>query len=206
MKIQDDSKRPGSGFPPGSEQERALAYLARKGTAAEVTTLRSELRSAFASLEDRFDAFPVAARAWRPAAGKWSAHELLDHLVVSHEPAADQLAALLEGRTPGGVAIPAGLQTPEAVREPWQGLASRLAALHARLLTLLDGTDETIPLGARAIVEMVVKVPGTDGAPAPVHWFEPLDWKAFAQAIRVHTLEHRQQLERIAADWRERGA
>jgi hypothetical protein len=41
------------------------------------------------------------------------------------------------------------------------------------------------------MIEMVVKVDAK-----PVHWLEPLDWKAFVQGIRVHTLEHLNQLER----------
>lgn len=186
------------------EQERAVAYLVRKGTAASVPTLRSELRAAFSSMEERLAAVPAEAQAWSPEEKKWSAHEILDHLVVSHEPAIDQLAALLRGETPGGVAISAGLQTPASRRESWQLLTARLASVHARLLALVDAADEGTPLESRAVVEMVVKVPASDGSLTPTHWFEPLDWKAFVQAIRVHTLEHRQQLERISAAWRER--
>jgi len=29
-----------------------------------------------------------------------------------------------------------------------------------------------------------------------MEWEERLDWKAFAQALRVHTIEHRSQIER----------
>jgi hypothetical protein len=43
-------------------------------------------------------------------------------------------------------------------------------------------------------VEIVVKV-----ASQPMHWVEHLDWKAFVQAIRVHTLEHHHQLQRTLA-------
>lgn len=184
-----------------SEQEKAVAYLARKGTAASVLTLRSELRAAFSSTEERFASVPADARVWSPEEKKWSPHEILDHLVISHEPAIDQLAALLRGETPGGVAIPAGLQTPASSRESWTSLTTRLASVHERLLALVDAAAEDAPLEARAVVEMVVKVPAEDGSFVPAHWFEHLDWKAFTQAIRVHTLEHRQQLERVLAAW-----
>ena len=181
------------------EQERALAYLARKGTSARVEVLCSELRGAFHSLEERFSLVGTEQRERRPSEGRWSAHEILDHLVVSHEPAIEQLAALVRGETPEGVAIPAGLQTPASRLDTWEQLISRLQSMHVHLITLVESASEDTPLSGRALVEMVVKVPGADGELTPVHWLEPLDWKAFAQAIRVHSLEHRHQLERVLA-------
>lgn len=181
------------------EQQRALAFLARRGTAAAVAALRSELAEAARSIEERFAAVPVAVRAKSPAPGKWSPVEILDHLVRSHEPAIDQLRALLAGREPGGVAIPAGLSTPAAERASWDELAARLAATHGALLALVDGASAESSLAPKAVVEMVVKIPDAAGVPAPVHWFERLDWKAFVQAIRAHTLEHRTQLESTLA-------
>jgi hypothetical protein len=45
---------------------------------------------------------------------------------------------------------------------------------------------------------MVVKVSGPDAAEA-VEWVEALDWKAYAQALRIHTHEHCAQVERTVA-------
>jgi hypothetical protein len=69
-----------------------------------------------------------------------------------------------------------------------------MSVMHAGFLRLIDDASDDAPLDARAGVEMVVKVNGE-----PLHWLEQLDWKAFIQAIRVHTLEHREQLQRALA-------
>jgi hypothetical protein len=54
---------------------------------------------------------------------------------------------------------------------------------------------------------MVVKVAGEAGDPRPLAWEEELDWKAFAQAFRSHTLGHRQQiLSTLAALGHQAGA
>ena len=47
----------------------------------------------------------------------------------------------------------------------------------------------------RAPFVMVIKVTGEHG-PEILEWVEALDWKAYAQAIRVHTHEHQAQVER----------
>lgn len=173
------------------EQRRALDYLARKGTNAPVETLRAQLRGAFAQIETRFDAVSVARRGVAPAPGKWSAHQILDHLVLSHGPAVPQFASVLRGVTPGGVAIPANLQSSDADRAPWDALRTQLGEIHAEFLSLIDGASDDVPLDAKAVVEIVVKVDSQ-----PLHWLEDLDWKAFIQGVRVHTLEHLAQLER----------
>ncbi len=173
------------------EQRRALDYLARKGTNAPVETLRAQLRGAFAQIETRFDEVSVARRGVAPGPGKWSAHQILDHLVLSHGPAVPQFASVLQGVTPGGVAIPANLQSADADRAPWDALRTRLGEIHAEFLSLIDGASDDVPLDAKAVVEIVVKVDSR-----PLHWLEDLDWKAFIQGVRVHTLEHLAQLER----------
>jgi hypothetical protein len=171
------------------EQQRALDYLARKGTAAPAETLRRQLTDAFAAAERAFDDVPVALRETSPAAGKWSPHEILDHLVISHSPAIDQFASLLRGVSPGGVAIPADLHRDE--RPAWSDLRAQLGEVHREFLRLMDTASDDVPLDAKATIEMVIKVDSR-----PIHWLERVDWKAFIQGIRVHTLEHQQQLGR----------
>ncbi len=173
------------------EQQRAMDYLAKKGTLAPVSKLREQARDAFAAIERVFDEVPAPQQTIAPAPGNWSPIEILDHLVLSHEPAIDQFASLLEGVTPPPIAVPAGLQSPPDQRASWTDLRLRLGNTHRELLRLLDEATDDHSLEPKAMVEMVVKVNGT-----PMHWLEPLDWKAFIQAIRVHTIEHRDQLDR----------
>lgn len=171
------------------EQQRAVDYLAKKGTAAPAETLRRQLAETFAATEQAFDEVPVALRESSPAAGKWSPHEILDHLVLSHGPATGQFASLLRGVSPDGVAIPAGLHRDE--RPAWSDLRAQLGEVHRELMRLMDTATDDLSLDAKATVEMAVPVDAQ-----PKHWFERLDWKAFIQAVRVHTIEHQRQLGR----------
>jgi hypothetical protein len=172
------------------EQRRALDYLARKGTQAPIDALRNQVRDAFAGIEQIFDAVAEHDRERNPAPGKWSAHQILDHLVVSHEPAIAQLETLLAGEDVEDPAVPAGLHS--AALEEWDTLRARLGETHRRFLRLLDAATDAHSLEPKAPVEMVVKV---DGVAKP--WIERLDWKALAQAIRAHTLQHQEQLNSV---------
>jgi hypothetical protein len=173
------------------EQLRALDYLARKGTQASAERLRDQLHAAFAAIEAAFDQVVVDERDVAPAPGKWSAHAILDHLVLSHEPAISQYASLLRGESPEGVAIPADLQSALSERPAWDALRARLGATHREFVRLTTEATDEHSLEPKAIIEIVVKVDGK-----PLHWFERLDWKAFVQGVRVHTIEHQAQLER----------
>jgi len=178
------------------EQTRALEFLDRKGSQATTETLRAQLRHAFTTMEDAFARVEPHERELSPGSGKWSAIEILDHLAASHGPAVPQLRSLLAGSSPGGVAIPADLQTPREQRGSWEQRLADLQAIHRELLALVDQAHDDLSLEATAVVEMVVKVPAENGEARPVHWHESLDWKAFVQVLRGHTLQHRAQLDR----------
>ena len=173
------------------EQRRAMDYLAHKGTGASTDKLRDQLQVAFAAIESAFDAVPTDRREFSPAAGKWSAHEILDHLVLSHEPAIPQLASLLAGVSPSSIAVPADLHRSAEARPAWNALRSSLGEVHHEFMRLMASASDDLSLDAKAAVEIVVKVDSM-----PKHWIEHLDWKAFVQAIRVHTIEHQNQLTR----------
>ncbi len=174
------------------EQQRALDYLEKKGTLAPADVLRAQLQKAFAAVEQLFDTVTAERRFIAPAPGKWSPHEILDHLVLSHGPAIPQFASLLAGEEPEGVAVPADLHRDE--RPSWDELRTELASIHRQFLELIATATDDHSLDPKALVEFVVKVDGE-----PLHWHERLDWKAFIQAIRVHTIEHHKQLERAVA-------
>lgn len=174
------------------EQQRALDYLEKKGTLAPAEVLRAQLQKAFAEVEQLFDGVSAERRFIAPAPGKWSPHEILDHLVLSHGPALPQFASLLAGESPEGVAIPADLHREE--RPPWDELRTELASVHRNFMELIATATDDHSLEPKAAVAMVVKVGGQ-----PRQWDEHLDWKAFIQAIRVHTIEHHKQLERALA-------
>jgi len=170
------------------EQQRAMDYLAKKGTNAPADNLRQQLADAFVAVEHAFDDVPVEKQESAPA-GKWCAHEILDHLVLSHGPAIEQFASLLSGVSPDGIAIPADLHRDE--RPEWSDLRTQLGKIHREFMRLMESASDDVSLEAKALIEIVVKVDSK-----PKHWFERVDWKAFIQGIRVHTVEHQKQLMR----------
>lgn len=174
------------------EQQRAVDYLAKKGSAAPADKLRQQLRESFAATERAFDDVPAELRETPLAAGKWCAHEILDHLVLSHGPAIEQFASLLKGISPDGVAIPADLHRDD--RPEWNESRKQLGEIHREFERLMDTASDETSLDPKAMIEIVVKVDEK-----PLHWFERIDWKAFVQGVRVHTIEHQNQLARTVA-------
>lgn len=182
------------------EQLRAVDYLRRKGSAAPVDELRPRLSQAFRDFEALLATVEPAERLASPAPGRWSPQEILDHLVESHAPAVEPLRQLLAGQSSAAVAIPAGLQSPDPHGLSWDGLVADLTDVHAALEAAVAEASDAIPLEAKSVVEMVVKAATAEsGEPRPFHWFEKVDWKQYVLALRVHTLEHRSQLERTLA-------
>ena len=181
------------------ERRAAIDYLRRKGTEAPASKLLAGLRATFHTFEQTIDRVPEGLRAQRPTATSWSVHEIVDHLVESNRPALVELRDLLAGISPADGPIPARLTSPNALERSWAALTQELKSVHADVLDVVAGaTDDAASLLARAPLVMVVKVPGRTG-PEILEWVEALDWKAYAQALRVHTHEHLAQVERTVA-------
>jgi len=181
------------------ERTAAIDYLRRKGTEAPASRLLAGLQSTFRRFEQTIDRVPEAWRAERPAATSWSVQEIVDHLVESHRPAAVELRDLLAGISPATGPIPARLTSPNALERPWSTLTQELKRVHTNILDVVSGaTEDAASLVARAPFVMVIKVAGESG-PQALEWVEALDWKAYAQALRVHTHEHLAQVERTVA-------
>jgi hypothetical protein len=181
-----------------SERKAAVDYLRRKGTEAPASRLLAGLKATFQKFEQAIDRVPEACRAQRPSATSWSVHEVVDHLVESHRPALAELRDLLAGISPVGGPIPARLTSPNALERPWAALTQELKSVHTNVVNVVAGAEDAASPVARAPFVMVIKVPGESG-PEVLEWVEALDWKAYAQALRVHTHEHLAQVERIVA-------
>ena len=178
------------------EQEAALRYVREKGTEAPVASIRERMTKTFAQLEALLASLPADQVRLRPAPGRWSVHEIVDHLIESHRPAVDELRELVRGHWPEGGPIPASLLSADPLGRPWAALVRELSSVHRQLLAIVDGASEETPMTARAPVIMVVKVREEDGGVTPVEWTQEFDWKAFAILLRAHTLEHVGQIER----------
>jgi hypothetical protein len=180
------------------ERTAAIDYLRRKGTEAPVTKLLSGLRSTLRTIESTLERVPEALRPRRPAATAWSVHEIVDHLVETHRPAVLELRALCAGISPEGGPIPARLRSASPFDRPWATLLVELKDIHAQLIALVEQAGDATPVTVKAPFVMVVKSQGPDG-PEVIEWVDALDWKAYVQALRIHTHEHGAQVERTVA-------
>lgn len=175
-------------------RNRALAYLRRHGTQNDAEAIRQRLVKTFGQLEGLLQTTPEASRGTRPGQGRWSVQEVLDHLVLSNEPAVEQLHQMLAGTSPTQ-AIPADLQSEDPLAGDWQQLVSRLLRTHADFLAAFDkaaNRDDSEPQPATGPVQMVLEL--DDGQ--RLEWIECLDWKAFVLAQQVHSFEHVRQIQR----------
>lgn len=179
------------------EQQKALAYLRKRGTEEPMAVVRDRVGRAFAAIETVLATIDPDAARRRPAPGKWCVQEVVDHLIESHLPAIDQLEALIAGRRPAGGAIPASLLSADALEKSWSELLEELKEVHRRFLAVLERASDTSDLAVKVPVIMVVKVTAPDGALEPREWTEELDFKAYAVALAAHTREHQAQIERV---------
>jgi hypothetical protein len=176
------------------EQTRAVEYLRRAGTQAPAADIRRKVAETFRELDELVAGIPEEVVRVRPRPGRWCVQEVVDHLIVSHRPAGEELAGLLQGRVPAGEPIPAHLQSQDAMEKEWSGLVGEMSAVHGRFAALVADAPEDTPLEARAPLVMVI-----DG----IEWIEELDWKAYAMAFRAHALGHAGQIRAVLAEFLE---
>lgn len=181
------------------EQIQALQYAQRKGSESSIDSIRARVGRTFADLEALLQAVPHHLTPVRPAPSKWSVHEIVDHLVVSHRRAVVELRSLVEGQSPTSGPIPAGLVSGDAFARPWPLLVEDLEAVHRDFVEVLASANDETSLAPRAPVVMVVQCANADGSVEPVEWVESFDWKAHAILFRAHTLEHLGQVQRTLA-------
>ncbi len=179
-------------------QERALAYLRRKGTEAPLESIRSRVERTFAELERLLASIDSETAAQAPDADTWCVQEVVDHLAISLEPAVEQLGAAIEGEPPGA-AIPAHLISAEALERSWADTVAWLRTMHRRFLDVLLRADDDLPLTPTVPLVMVIKIEDERGELEALEWTETLDWKCLALIPHPHTLEHIDQIRRILA-------
>jgi hypothetical protein len=187
------------GSPEAEAKGRAIAYLEKNGTWLPLEALRGKLGAAMAGMEALLATASEEEARLRPAVGRWCVQEIVDHLIESHRPAIPQLAAALAGADPGA-AIPAHLLSAEPLAASYARKLAELAEVHRGLGAIFDGAPENPGATRKIPIAMVLKL--ADGR--LLEWEDQLDFKAYLQGLRVHTLEHQAQVERTLAAIRSR--
>jgi hypothetical protein len=178
------------------EQERALGYARRRGTQALLADIESRVSSTYGRFEALVRSIPAGIARTRPSPSAWCVQEVVDHLVVTDGLALEQLQQLLAGES-SEAPIAASLQSPAPLDADWHSLLADFSLVHQRVLAVLDGASDDVPLRATAPVEMVVKCATGAGTVTPVHWVQRFEWKAHAILLHVHNREHIAQVQRI---------
>ncbi len=179
------------------EQVRATAYLRERAARLTLSEIRARVGAAFAGLEALVEGLSEADARRRPAHGEWCIQEVVDHLVETNRASVEELASLLRGRRPPGPPIPAGLQSEAPLAKSWPKLIAELREINRAALALLESPRPDLPTTTTAPVVMVVNIKRPDGTEGPHSWVEELDWKAYAFVLRLHTLEHTNQVKAI---------
>jgi hypothetical protein len=174
-------------------RRKAAEYFRTRGTLAPVTEIRGRVGAAFASLDELLATVTPEQARTRTRTDEWSVQEIVDHLVETHRPGADELRCLLAGQRPPGDPIPASLQSKAPMLRPWPWLLAELGRIHGDIRALLAGVPTDFETPARAPLVMVVNTPGVDGRTTALHWVEDLDWKAYAIVWRLHVIDHLKQ-------------
>jgi len=169
------------------EQKRIRGYLEAQGAKLTPGAIIEKIQEAMGRLRSAALAVPPARFAEAPAAGEWSANEVMAHVVDAGRHFGDGIVRALDGAPPG--------ERRHADERP--AAPSHTAA---EWLAMLDRDREA--LFARALRAE----PGAHLEQSISHgFFGQLNWRETLLFIRVHDLDHAGQLEKIAAALAARG-
>ena len=162
------------------EQKRIRGYLEAQGAKLAPLAIVDKVREAMARLRVAALAVPRARFAEAPAAGEWSANEVMAHVVDAGRHFGDGILRALDGQPPG--------QRRHADERP---AAPRHTA--SEWLAMLDRDREALfdrALRADPTVRLERSIPHG--------FFGQLNWRETLLFIRIHDLDHAGQLAKVA--------
>jgi hypothetical protein len=161
------------------EQQRIRSYLTSQAAKLSPGDIVDKVRAAMAQLHAAARAVPPARFNDPPAAGEWSANEVMAHVVEAGLHFGAAIERLLDGRPPGAPRDAAARDAAPRPLDTWWSLLERdRAGLFARVLR----------------AEPTAGLDGTVEHPS----FGPLNWRETLLFMRLHDLDHAGQLQKIA--------
>jgi uncharacterized damage-inducible protein DinB len=161
------------------EQLRIRGYLTAQAAKLTPAEIVEKVGVAMLQLRAAADAVPPARFGDPPAAGEWSANEVMAHVVEAGRHFGGAVLRLLDGQPPGAPRDAPARDTAPRPLETWWALLERdRSTLFERVL----GADP------RARLEDTVEHP----------FFGPLNWRETLLFIRLHDLDHAGQLQKVA--------
>ena len=162
------------------EQKRIRSYLVAQAAKLSPREIVEKVGVAMLQLRAADEAVPPARFNDPPAAGEWSANEVMAHVVEAGRHFGGAVVRLLDGQTPEAPRDAAARDTtPRPLAAWWALLEHDRGALFERVLA----AEPTAHLDA------TVEHP----------FFGPLNWREALLFMRLHDLDHAGQLQKIVA-------
>src|SRR5207244_6913286 len=157
--------------PTGEETLRIRGYLTAQAAKLSREQIIGKVQEAMVKLQEAASAVPQARFAESPAAGEWSANEVLAHVVEAGRHFGDAIVRILDGQAPGEPRDVAARDTTPRALDEWLALLERdRAALFRRVRS----SDPMSRLEATI----------------PHPFFGGLNWREMLLFIRLHDLDH----------------
>src|SRR5262245_57193771 len=161
------------------EQRRIRSYLTAQAAKLTPAEIVDKVRVAMLQLRAAADAVPPTRFNDPPAAGEWSANEVMAHVVQAGRHFGGAVVRLLDGQPAGAPRdAPARVPSPRPL-EAWWSLLER---------------DRTIVFERVLRADPTVRLENTVEHP----FFGPLNWRETLLFIRLHDLDHAGQLQKVA--------
>ncbi|PYM17728.1 MAG: hypothetical protein DMD78_29345 [Candidatus Rokuibacteriota bacterium] len=161
------------------ESLRVRGYLTAQGAKLSPEQIIGKVQEAMAQLRQAAAAVPPARFTEPPAAGEWSANEVMAHVVEAGRHFGDAIVRILDGQAPGAPRDAAARDTrPRPLEEWWALLERDRTALFQRV--------RSAPPMARL------------EATIPHPFFGALNWRETLLFMRLHDLDHAGQLTQVA--------
>jgi len=163
------------------EEARIRSYLEAQGAKLSPAAIIEKVRAAMADLHAASEAVPAVRFSERPAAGEWSANEVMAHVVAAGAYFGGCITSVLDEAPP-----PQRMKDKGAVGAPAR-TAAEWSALLAR--------------DREALFERVLSADPLAHLERPIEhgMFGPLNWRETLLFMRLHDLDHAGQLQKVAA-------
>jgi hypothetical protein len=190
-----------NGEPLAPESIRMMEYLRTRGTEMSTTTIREKIRAAAQELEKVVATVSASEARQRPIEGKWNIAEVVDHIAQTQIRGTEELRHLLAGRRPPLPPVYEALRSGAGQWAPWELLVEDLHAANQAMIDLLvSASEEAVAQNAPTVKTVMVSLRALpDGTTGPQIYFAEVGWKEYALLQRLHLLDHRTQIKKLAS-------
>ena len=161
------------------EERRIRSYLQAQGAKLSPAEVIDKVRAAMADLRRAASSVPPARFEERPEPEEWSGNEVMAHVIATGRYFGDQIIAVIEGRPRAGGPRDTAPVPHRSAEEWWRILERDREALFDRVQT----ADPQANLSASIEHRM----------------FGALTWRETLLFMRLHDLDHANQLQKITA-------